>query len=220
MVDIFDEVEEDLRAERARNLLLRYGIFIILFAVAIVAAAAGWQAWHWWQAKQDAQAASAYISAMKGADATGPAAVSAHAKALELFGPLSANGPPGYRMLARLREAALKADTGDIAGASVLWDQVAGDSSVSNLVREMASLLWAQHHIDDGDASIVSARLQALTSPGDAWRSLALEQLALIDLRQGKTDVAKDALRKLADDTTAPSGVRGRASSLVSRLGG
>ena len=42
MVDIFDEVDEELRAERAQQLLKKYGGVIVAAAVAIVGAAAGW----------------------------------------------------------------------------------------------------------------------------------------------------------------------------------
>ena len=41
MVDIFDEVEEDLRAERAAKLLKKYAWLIIAAAVAVVGASAG-----------------------------------------------------------------------------------------------------------------------------------------------------------------------------------
>jgi hypothetical protein len=58
-----------------------------------------------------------------------------------------------------------------------------------------------------------------LAGPGRPWHSLADEQLALLDLRQGKTDQAKTILRRLAQDGSAPNGVRGRASALLSRLG-
>ena len=51
-------------------------------------------------------------------------------------------------------------------------------------------------------------------------RSLAQEQLALLDLRQGNTEAAKAQLKKLSEDTTAPSGVRGRAGALLDRVGG
>ena len=40
MVDIFDEVEEDLRADRAQAFLRRYGIVFIAVAVLVVAGAA------------------------------------------------------------------------------------------------------------------------------------------------------------------------------------
>ena len=37
MVDIFDEVDEELRAEKAKALLRRYGWLIVLGAVALLA---------------------------------------------------------------------------------------------------------------------------------------------------------------------------------------
>ncbi len=55
MVDIFDEVEEDLRAERAQRLLKRYGGVIARGRDPMVGAAAGWQGWRWYQARQDAR---------------------------------------------------------------------------------------------------------------------------------------------------------------------
>src|SRR5580692_11776173 len=43
VVDIFDEVDEELRAERARRLLKQYSGLIVAVALLIVGAAAGWQ---------------------------------------------------------------------------------------------------------------------------------------------------------------------------------
>jgi hypothetical protein len=221
VVDIFDEVDEELRAERAQQLLKKYSGVIVAAALAIVGAAAGWQGWRWYEARQDRAAAVGYLTAMNLANPTaaGTSAASRSA-AIAAFSNLAGTAPEGYAALSRLREAALKADAGDLQGATALWDQVAGDASVDPLLRDLASLLWAQHLIDSGDPSLLEARLKALTAPDNSWRPLALEQLALLDLRQGKTDQAKTALRQLAQDGAAPRGVRGRASSLLNRLGG
>ena len=48
MPDIFDEVEEDLRAERAQAIGRRYGVLGVLAAVLIVAGTGGYV---WWQQK-------------------------------------------------------------------------------------------------------------------------------------------------------------------------
>jgi hypothetical protein len=221
VVDIFDEVDEELRAERAQQLLKRYAGVIVAAALLIVAAAAGWQGWHWYQARQDQAAAAQYLIAMNLANA--PAAGSsaaARSAAIAEFERVVASAPEGYRTLARLRAAALKADAGDRQGAAALWDQVAADGSADPLLRDLASLLWASHLIDSADPSLLQDRLKALTAPDNPWHALANEQLALLDMRLGKTDQAKTALRSLAQDTTAPSGVRGRASGLLNRLGG
>jgi hypothetical protein len=221
VVDIFDEVDEELRAERAQQLLKKYGGVIVAGALAIVVAAAGWQGWRWYEARQDQAAGVEYLTAMTLADATAAGSSEANrAAGIAAFAQLAARAPTGYATLARLREAALKADAGDLSGAAALWNGVAGDPSADPLLRDLANLLWAQHLIDSGDPSLLEARLKGLATPDNPWRSLADEQLALLDLRQGKTDQAKATLHRLVQDATAPNGVRGRASALLSRLGG
>jgi hypothetical protein len=218
VVDIFDEVDEELRADRAQELLKRYAGWIIGAGALIVAGAGGYQGWHWWQVKQDLAAATQYIDAMNATASAGVAGPDRPA-AIARFDAVVAGAPHGYGTLARLQDAALKADNGDLQGAAMLWDQVAGDRNAEPLLRELASLLWAQRQINTGDPALLEARLKPLAEPGGAWRSLAQEQLALLDLRQNKTDAAKDLLRKLAQDVTAPAGVRGRASALLTKLG-
>ena len=219
MVDIFDEVEEELRAERAQKLLKRYAGLILGAALAIVAAAAGWQAWRYWQAKQDMAAAVRFVSASSLADSARTDTVKRQAAFADLES-LAASAPEGYRTLARLRAAALQEDAGDITGAAQLWDQVAADSSADSLLRDLASLLWASSQIDRADPALLEARLKGLVTPGNPWAAMAEEQLAVLDLRRGRTQEAKTALQKLSADAAAPNGVRTRAAGLLSRLGG
>jgi hypothetical protein len=219
VVDIFDEVEEDLRAERAQRLLKRYGGLLVALCLAVIAAGAGWQVWRWRQGQQDVAAATSYLTNSALAD-TPNLSPATRASAIAAFDVLAARAPEGYRTLARLRDAALRADGGDISGAAAMWDQVAGDSSADPLLRDLASLLWAERQIDTGDPALLKARLSPLAALGNPWRPLAEEQLALLDLRQGHDDAAKTALQKLANDVTAPNGVRARAGALVGRLGG
>jgi hypothetical protein len=221
VVDIFDEVEEDLRAERAQALLKRYGGLLMALALLTIGVAAGWQAWNWWQAKRDLAAGTAFLAAMSTAQAVGPASdVASRKAAIAAFEQVAATAPDGYRTLARLRAAALEADAGNLAGAAVLYNEVAGDSSAGKLVRDLASLLWAQRQLDTADPALLEARLKPLAEPDNPWHALAGENLALLDLRQGHTDAAKVTLRRLAGDLALPQDLRGRASLLLSRLGG
>jgi hypothetical protein len=219
LVDIFDEVDEELRAENAQKLLKRYGGVIVAAALVVVGAAAGWQGWQYWQSKQEAAAATTFVAAATAADSTATPDPSARGNLVQAFDSLAASAPEGYRTLARLRAAALKADSGDMAGAAALWDQIAGDGAVDPLLRDLATLMWAQRQIDRGDPARLEARLKPLTEPGNAWRALAQEQLALLDMRQGHAEAARVAFRKLSQDVTAPTGVRSRATALLSRLG-
>jgi len=219
VVDIFDEIEEELREERMHQFLKKYAGLLFAAALLVIGAVGGWKYWAWYQERQDMDAASLYLAAASKTNVAGVAGPN-RIVATAAFDAVAARAPEGYRELALLRAAALRADSGDVDGASALWDQVAADSSADPLLRDLASLTWCLFHADKGDPALLEGRLKPLAAPGNAWRSLAQEQLALLDLRQGHTDAAKTQLKKLVEDTTAPGGVRGRASALLDRVGG
>ena len=214
--DIFDEVEEDLRAERARALLKRYGSTLVAAAVLVVIAAGAWRAWEWYDGKQVGAVAATYLAAMQTTvSQKGPARQAAARE----FATVAAKGRGGYRTLARLQEAALKADAGDLAAASALWNEVSADSDADRLLRDVASLEWAIHHVDHGAPAQVAARLGPLAEPNSPFHPIAQETLAMLDLREGKTAAARVTLGQLAQDVTAPPSVRRRAQGLLARIG-
>ena len=219
MADIFDEVNEDLRAERAQRFVRQYGVWLLLLAVLVVAGVGGWQAWRWNQVRQSEAVAGSFLTAMRATAGTAPSP-DARAGALDSYTKIAGTAPEGYRSLALLRAAALRAEAGDGPGASALWDQLARDQAADPLLRDLATLTWAQHQVDAGDPAAVQARLQPLLAAGNPWRPLALEVQAWVLIRTGQDGPARDTLRGLAADTAAPDGVRGRANGLLSRLGG
>ncbi len=223
MADIFDEVNEDLRAERARQFVRRYGWLVALLAVAFIFGAGAWQAWRWRHGQQVNDVASAYLGAMRDADGPAPTdgqPTPSRSTAMATFDRLASTGPEGYRNLARLRSAALHASSGDLPGALAAWDKLSADTAADPLLRDLASLIWVQHQVDSGDPAAVEGRLQPLIAPGSPWRPLALENQAWLAIRTGRTDQARETLRQLAADPTAPDGVRGRANGLLARLNG
>jgi hypothetical protein len=215
VVDIFDEVEEDLRAERAAKLLKKYAWLIIALAVGVVGASAGWQFWSRYQRQQDTAAAISFVAAQGTIEQPG----AAKPDQIAILDQLAATGPEGYKTLARLRAAGLKADSGDLQGAEALWNAVSADSSADRLFRDFANLMAVAHELDPGDPRRLEAQLKPLADPGNPWSSLAREQLAILDLRLGKVDEARKTLQGLSIDIGAPSGLRQRASALLTGLG-
>jgi hypothetical protein len=222
VADIFDEVEEDLRAERARSLLARYGGVLAGLALLVVLGAAGLQGWRWWEAREGAAAAERYLAADRAAEVpeTTPAANrgAEYKAAAERFGAVAAAAPAGYRTLARLRAAALEAEAGERDAALAQWDAAARDHASDPLYRDLASLMWALHALDGGDPAAIEARLAPLAD--GPWRASAEEIRALAALKRGETEAAKQRLTALAGDPQAPQGVRERASRLLAGLGG
>jgi hypothetical protein len=221
VVDIFDEVSDDLRTERAVTLAKRYGGLLLIACILVLLGVAGQQIYAWYQGKQNDKAATTYIAL------TGPMDDSAgtlandqrKADALSLTN-FAAAAPAGYRSLAELRAAGLYADAGQSAQAQALWNNVATDSGADPLLRDLANLLWAQHALGNAPDADVLARLRPLTAEQNPYHGLAQETQALLYLHEGKTDLAKALFSQIASDPGAPDGVRNRADGLLAKLNG
>ena len=214
MPDIFDEVEEDLRAERARRLWQRFGTPFFFALLLALAGVGGWRGWQWYQSRERDTAATAFMEAHRATEAQG-ADLAAMATR---FQGLVADAPEGYRVLARLRAAALKAETGDRDAALALYDQVANDGSADPLYRELASLMWVLRSMDTAEPAALLARLAPLARPGQPWSASARELQGLVELKAGQRETAKRTLEALANDANAPQTIRDRAGRIASGL--
>lgn len=221
MVDIFDEVSEDLRHDRAVALAKRYGGFLLAAALAVLAGVGGQQGWQEYQAKQANAAALQYLNITSAVDQPGaqPAADAAvqTAQALNNF---AATAPEGYKTLANLRAAGLYAGAGQLPQAEALWTGVTQDGSADPLLRDLATLLWAQHALGQAPDADVLERLQPLTMDANPYHALARETQALTYLHEGNKDQAKALFSQIASDSTAPDQERSRAQALAASLNG
>ncbi len=216
MSDIFQEVDEELRAERARRLLFRYGGWLIAAALVVLAATGAFEYRQWRQRQADEKLAARYLEAVHAATAeprdTKPAMAG--------FAAIIAEASPGYRDLASLQQAALQAETGHLPEALAIWDRLANAADSDPLLARLAALLSLQHQLDSGDPAMLASRLTALETPADPYHALATEMHALLAMRLGKTDDAKKIFSSLSHDETVPPGLRQRAGALLAELGG
>jgi hypothetical protein len=213
--DIFDEVEEDLRADRAQRFLKRYGTWIAAAMLLVVAGVAGQQGWRWWQDRQAVKSAEGFLAA-----SAASAVPNADAKAAAAqFSTAAAEAPAGYRTLARLRAAALLVSA-DTPAALGQYDQLSKDSAVEPLYRDLATLLWGLHGLGVTEPAQIESRLAPLAAATNPWHASAQEVRALAALQRGDATAARQGLEALANDVTAPQGVRERAGRLLAGLGG
>lgn len=210
MADIFREVEEDLRRDQAAKLWKRYGRYAIAAALVVVLAAAGYEVWRAYDRDWREQLANDFATAKALADNAERSA------AIEAFAAVGAPGQSGYGTLAAFERAQLLADGGDVEDARALWNEIAADGRAP--FAPVATLLAISSEVDGGDAAVLNGRLDTLKSNFPAYRPLALELQALLALRQGNGETARLHLTAVADDLSAPPGLRARASELLQAL--
>lgn len=211
MSDIFREIDEELRRDNLLKLWQRYGRYIIVAAVVIFAAAGGFAAWRQHLESERKAVSTRYFGALSAIGA-GKAA-----DAEKMFADLAQTGG-GYAVLARFEQAGLMAKGGDRAGAIAAYDAIAKSSGVDSEFRDLATLLSAMHGLPDADPKTVIARIAPLTESGKPWRASALELTAAADLKAGDKPAALKIYKQLADDLSAPEGLRSRAAELAAAL--
>ncbi len=211
MADVFREVDEELKREQYLKLAKRFGPYLIAAAVALVVATGAVVGWRDYQ-KLAREADGARFAAAIEVVAKGD-----RAKAAEAFAELAKDGSTGYRALAGLQQAAALGAT-DARQAIEIYDGIAKDTSLPELLRSLAALRAAMLQVDSADSKDVLTRLEPLLREVSPWRFLARELKALIEIKTGNDKDAIETLKGLVDNPQAPGGIRGRAAELLAAL--
>ena len=211
MSEIFREIDEELRRDNLLKLWQRYGKYVIAVAVLAIVIAGGIVAWRDHQASERRAQGQRYSSALalarEGKDAD----------AAKVFAVLAREGG-GYSLLAAFEEAELLAKTGDKKAAIAAYDRLADTSGIDPEFRGLAVLLAVMHGLAAGDAAGAIERLQPLTAAGNPWRASALDLTAAAKLKAGDRGGALAIYKELADDLSAPQGLRARAAEMAAAL--
>jgi hypothetical protein len=207
VADIFNEVDEEVRRERLQKLWDRYGTYVIVLAVLIVAAIGAWQGYQWWEAKKAAAAGAAFESAL------GLSEAGKHAEAEATFAKIAAEAPAGYRVLARLRAAAELAQTKP-ADAVKTYDELAADTSLGSTLQNLAAVRAGMLTVDRASLADMQHRLDSVAEPGHSFRHSAREMLALSAWRNHDFTAARRYIDMIAADGETPAGIRARAEVL------
>jgi hypothetical protein len=210
VVDVFSEVDEQLRAERLRSFMQRAVPAFIAALVLSVLAVAGVEGWQMYQSSQSAKAAQAYQAAVD------TAAKGDQAKAFDQFGDLAKRGG-AYQALALMQQAGIRMDQNKPADAAALFDQAAS-ASKSPIISDMASLKSAYALMDTAPLATLEARLTPLAAAGRPYHVQAREGLALARLANGKVAAAKADLVAVANQLDSPDSARQRAQAILALI--
>ena len=217
MDNFIQELEEDLRRDRHMALWQKYGRYAVALALVVVIAVAGMVAWRHYRAGERLKDSMAYSAALSLA---GQGASNAVDAALPVLRGIAQSGSDSYATLARLQEAALLTKGGQLESAAALYDTMSGDTAVDPIYRELAVLLRAMIMFDKDDPAVLAGRLAPLaTGSSSPWRHSAMELTALLAQRGGDVAKARDIYTTLADDSSTPRQMRGRAAEMLAVLG-
>ena len=208
------EVNEELRKDQAKAVWDRFGPLMIGLAVLVVLATAAYVFYRHWNEGRANRSGDAFSQALILANE------GKSDEALTALAGLEKDGYGAYPVLARLRAATFKADSGDVAAAVAELDAVAADNAVPQALRDIARLRAALRLVDTGSYADVSSRVEALAVDGNALRHSAREALGLSAWKEGRAADALKLFRQIEEDDQAPQNIRQRASVMSELIRG
>jgi hypothetical protein len=208
MSDIFKEVDEDVRRDKAAEFWAKYQNYFLGAAALIVLATAGYRFYDYRRLQSAEAAGAAFQQALADSrDGKGAEAAAAIAK-------LTADAPKGYQILARFADAAQKAKSDAKAGASA-YDALAADASLDPPMREAARLRAALARVNAGDVDAAKPALEALAAPDGVYRNTARLTLGAMALGGHDYAGAGKWLDLVVADPSAPQTERASAEQLL-----
>ena len=184
MVDVFDEVEEQLRSERYKSIALKVlPILGGVLVLALVAALAVWGYQHF-RNQAAAEASEKYAQAIEAFN-TGR-----RDEAIRLWGEVGKGSSKAYKSLALQHLGGLKLADRKTADAVKLFDEAA-EAAPNNIIGDSARLKSAFALLDTAPYKDMEARLTPLTEEGRPYRVEAREALAFAKLMAGNLEGAR-----------------------------
>ena len=211
MVDVFDQVEEELRSDRYKR-LARTWLPIVggVLLVALIAALSWWG----WQKMETSKADKASIAYQRGLDSL---------EANNLVGADAAftqainEGNAAYKALALNHRAGIAVQQNRIPAAVELFDEAAA-ATREPLMRDAAALKAALLLMDTVPLEDLQGRLEPLTGEGRPFRAFAREAMAMAQLQHGKTAEARQTLVVLKNSLDTPREISQRADLVISSI--
>lgn len=204
MTDIFEEVEEQLRSERYRNLAIQVFPWAVGIAVAALVAALAYWGWDTYRTRAENKASEDYSAALEMIP-TGQTM-----KAFAKFGEVAKSSSRTYKALALMQQGAIRLQANATADAVKLFDEAA-KAAPDPVIADNARLKSALALMDTASYAAMEVRLKPLTEKNRPYRPQALEALAMAKLQAGKAQEARGDFVVLSLMQGAPAGMRQRA---------
>ena len=211
MADLFQEIDDELRQDKASRLWRVYGKYVVAVAIVIIISVGGYKFWQQKQLDDGEKASIAYETALA-RSASGD-----YKGAIDQLNEEEIGTVAGYAALSQMQKANLAMKINDFE-ALITLKEIAEHDNYPQSVKEWASFRYAAVRVEKQIDSNASADLDSLIATDSPWRFLAKEIKAIKEIETGNKSGAKAIFSELADDENAPERLRLRAAEFLKIL--
>lgn len=212
--NLFQEIDDELRQDKATLLWKKYGSTLIGAIIAIIIGVGVHEGWKSYDLSTRAELGDQYAQALE------LARQDQYETSAKEFQTLATETDGGYKTLAMMQDASLLVQQGKNADAAQAYFKISENAEVNQDFRDLALILGALNGLDSMDATDVINRLKPLIGGANAWRHSASEITAYAYAKAGDTAKAGEIMTSLSEDASVPAGVRQRAREYAQAYAG
>ena len=212
MADLFQEIDDELRQDKASRLWRVYGKYVVAAAIVVIISVGGYKFWKQKQLDDGEKASIAYETALA-RSASGD-----YKGAIDQLNEEEIGTVAGYAALSQMQKANLAMKINDFEAALITFKEIAEHDNYPRSIKEWASFRYAAVRVEKQIDSNASSDLDSLITTDSPWRFLAKEIKAIKEIETGNKSGAKAIFSELADDENAPERLRVRAAEFLKIL--
>ena len=206
----FEEVDEEVRNEKFKELINKYGGYILTFVILVLAFAVGYEKIGEWRISKAEQTNARYVQAVS--------ASSDYENNIAELESIVQTETGLYKDIARLQIANILLDNNQTEKALTVLAQINDDASASEKIREIAAVKLATYKIDSSSYSDIEKILNPIVQKGGAWAPMAKELLAMSAIQNKDMAKAKAIYEELLANGNISEEFKARINDMLASI--
>jgi hypothetical protein len=185
----FEEVDEEVRNEKFKQLLNKYGVYILGVLILALSVAVGYEKIAAWRINKAEQTNARYMQAST--------PTKDFEDNLALLEEIVATESGLYKDMAYLKMANILLDNGQNERGIEVLQKIVDDASVSSKIKEITVVKLATYKVDTASFEEMDALLSPVINENGAWAPMAKELLAMSAIQNKDMEKAKAIYQEL-----------------------
>ncbi len=203
----FEEVDEEVRNERFKELVNKYGGVILAVLIIALSVAVGYEKIIQWKSSKAEQKNIQYVQALSPA--------TDYENSIVALENIVATETGLYRDMAYLQIASLLLENGQIERGLEVLNNIYQDTNVLDKVREIATVKYATYKVDTAPFPEIEGLLMPIIQKNGAWAPMAKELLAMSAIQNKDIEQAKVIYQELLTNTNISEEFRSRINDML-----
>lgn len=207
----FDEVDEEVRNEKFKQLINKYGGVILVVLVLALSFAVGYERVGQWRTQKAEQKNVRYVQAL--------APNADYENNISELENIVATESGLYKDMARLQIANILLDNNQTDRGLEVLDKLYQDSQATDKVREIAAIKLASYKIDSATYAEIEALLAPITANANsAWVLMAKELLAMSAIQNKDMEKGKAIYQDLLANGNVSDEFKARINDMLASI--